>query len=94
MSRSGYVPSWACPEVTMSRNGRVPKRPAPYVSGRYRDRVHRVHNKTCGSTQRMAYISPEPQTNGTAAWHKLLLNVLDLTICAICLLCLNSSGCL
>ena len=29
MSRSGYVPSWTCPETALSRNGYVPKRLCP-----------------------------------------------------------------
>ena len=32
MSRSGYVPSWTCPEVAMSRNGYVPIRLCPKVA--------------------------------------------------------------
>ena len=32
MSRSGYVPSWTCPETALSRNGYVPKRLCPEVA--------------------------------------------------------------
>ena len=33
MSRSDYVPKWLCPETATSRNGYVPKRPAPDNTG-------------------------------------------------------------